>query len=488
MEEEETNMELDINGKTDFQFENFGSFAQTLPEIERSLSETKSEEKASAECPFPPEVVKHRHSSLKWEEHLKPCEVVEKNTNSEVGITENNVIEAAVEAEDKQVETNDDTARQLKHSSEKLEMALLDLQHGICMSFEKFTVSPKRDLLMTDFSTIDEIQFSTRGSSIESEGFALRVYAPVAFLHFRKLFDITNEEFKKSICMGSFKNIDAGSSSGSTFNLTEDGRFILKTVPKKDADFLINLFPGYYMNLTQHRKTLLPKYYGLFTHRKGVSVTRVLIMNNILPTSYIFKKYDLKGATYSKRKWLKRESEHYDSNQVTLKDLDFLEDYPDGLFLHHKIYDVLLNAIERDCTVLEKYNIMNYSLLLGVVEPDDRDPPKKHIFKLIHSSRNLKTKRNLIGPIEARVKDGKVVYLFLGIIDILQSYNWKKKIERRVKSLFYNRNMISVNRPDSYSERFQTFLKESVFKRIPKQSSSKLTCFTDKNVYTSEGF
>ena len=50
--------------------------------------------------------------------------------------------------------------------------------------------------------------------------------------------------------------------SGSLFWLTHDDEFIIKTLQAKEADFLQRLLPGYYMNVQQNPRTLLPKFYG----------------------------------------------------------------------------------------------------------------------------------------------------------------------------------------------------------------------------------
>ncbi|CAF4247978.1 unnamed protein product, partial [Rotaria magnacalcarata] len=55
--------------------------------------------------------------------------------------------------------------------------------------------------------------------------------------------------------------------SGSLFYLTSDDEFILKTVQKKEAEFLKCLLPGYYMNVTQNPRTLLPKFFGLYCYQ-----------------------------------------------------------------------------------------------------------------------------------------------------------------------------------------------------------------------------
>ncbi|XP_039158582.1 phosphatidylinositol 4-phosphate 5-kinase 7-like [Eucalyptus grandis] len=54
------------------------------------------------------------------------------------------------------------------------------------------------------------------------------------------------------------------------------------------------------------------------------------------------------------------------------------------------------------------------------------------------------------------------VVLYMGIIDILQEYNLKKKIEHAYKSLWYDPLSISVIEPKLYAKRFISFL-ERVF-------------------------
>ena len=55
--------------------------------------------------------------------------------------------------------------------------------------------------------------------------------------------------------------------------------------------------------------------------------------------------------------------------------------------------------------------------------------------------------------------------LFVGIIDILQSYRFMKKMEHFWKSLVHDGDTISVHRPGFYAKRFQAFCFDKVFKK-----------------------
>lgn len=59
------------------------------------------------------------------------------------------------------------------------------------------------------------------------------------------------------------------------------------------------------------------------------------------------------------------------------------------------------------------------------------------------------------------------VVLYMGIIDILQEYNVKKKLEHAYKSLQFDPMTISVIEPKIYAERFINFMDKKVFPEIP---------------------
>merc|ERR550519_2445680 len=110
-----------------------------------------------------------------------------------------------------------------------------------------------------------------------------------------------------SICNENLRELSNPGASGSIFYLTKDDEFILKTVSGKEAEFLQKLLPGYYMNLQQNPHTLLPKFFGMFCYQCNQKNIRLIVMNNLLPTSIqMHLKFDLKGSTF-KRKASKHE-------------------------------------------------------------------------------------------------------------------------------------------------------------------------------------
>lgn len=104
------------------------------------------------------------------------------------------------------------------------------------------------------------------------------------------------------MCSSPLRELSNPGASGSIFYLTDDDEFIIKTVQHKEGEFLQKLLPGYYMNLNQNPRTLLPKFFGLYCFQCNSKNVRLTVMNNLLP-SYVkmHLKYDLKGSTFKRK-------------------------------------------------------------------------------------------------------------------------------------------------------------------------------------------
>ncbi|XP_073983508.1 phosphatidylinositol 4-phosphate 5-kinase 59B isoform X11 [Rhodnius prolixus] len=382
------------------------------------------------------------------------------------------------------------------------------IQLGIQHAVGGLASKPERDLLMQDFMTVETTTFAADGSSQTPahhySEFTFKTYAPIAFRYFRDLFGIQPDDFLISFCSSPLRELSNPGASGSIFYLTADDEFIIKTVQHKEGEFLQKLLPGYYMNLNQNPRTLLPKFFGLYCYQCNHKNIRIVAMNNLLPSIIpMHQKYDLKGSTY-KRKASKSER---NKKSPTYKDLDFMEHHPDGIFLEADTYTALVKTIQRDCRVLESFKIMDYSLLVGVhnLDQESRDRSDTAEQEQSHSERGLQRARSINkhklvahstamesiqaesqpidhqgdvppGGIPARNAKGERLLLYLGIIDILQSYRLKKKLEHTWKSILHDGDSVSVHRPGFYAQRFQDFMAKTVFKKIPsplKHSPSK---------------
>ncbi|XP_031832532.2 phosphatidylinositol 4-phosphate 5-kinase 59B isoform X11 [Nomia melanderi] len=401
------------------------------------------------------------------------------------------------------------------------------IQLGIQHAVGGLASKPERDLLMQDFMTVETTNFPSEGSNHTPahhfSEFKFKNYAPIAFRYFRDLFGIQPDDFLMSMCSAPLRELSNPGASGSIFYLTDDDEFIIKTVQHKEGEFLQTLLPGYYMNLNQNPRTLLPKFFGLYCYRCNSKNVRLVAMNNLLPSSVkLHQKYDLKGSTY-KRKASKTERS---KSSPTYKDLDFMEHHSDGIFLEADTYSALVKTIQRDCRVLESFKIMDYSLLVGIHNLDqaarekaleqrlsasadeevgevagdaagfiqaerEREREDRIGATALNRSRSINRQRLVAhstamesiqaesepideeddvpspGGIPARNARGERLLLFLGIIDILQSYRLKKKLEHTWKSMIHDGDTVSVHRPGFYAQRFQDFMAKTVFKKIP---------------------
>lgn len=79
---------------------------------------------------------------------------------------------------------------------------------------------------------------------------------------------------------------------------------------------------------------------------------------------------------------------------------------------------------------------------------------------------NLKVLQDEVDSTEVELFEFYDVVLYMGIIDILQEYNVKKKIEHACKSLQFDPQSISAVEPKLYAKRFINFL-ERVFPDLP---------------------
>ncbi|XP_037532215.1 phosphatidylinositol 4-phosphate 5-kinase type-1 alpha [Nematolebias whitei] len=404
------------------------------------------------------------------------------------------------------VETTTGETTYKKTTSSALKGAI---QLGIAHTVGSLSQKAERDVLMQDFVVVESIFFPSEGSNLTPahhySDFRFKTYAPIAFRYFREMFGIRPDDYLYSLCNEPLIELSNPGASGSIFYVSSDDEFIIKTVQHKEAEFLQKLLPGYFMNINQNKRTLLPKFYGLYCVQAGGKNIRIVVMNNLLPRIIpMHLKYDLKGSTYKRRASPKER----EKTVPIYKDLDFIQDMPDSLLLEADNFNALCKTIQRDCLLLQSFKIMDYSLLMGIhnmeqasrerersggssrdgavlegpVTPDQRRPQtQKSLYCTAMESiqgeargKGALDSEDHVGGIPARNAKGDRLLIYIGIIDILQSYRFIKKLEHSWKALVHDGDTVSVHRPGFYAERFQQFMCSTVFKKIPlKPSPSK---------------
>ncbi|EFJ04955.1 hypothetical protein SELMODRAFT_449262 [Selaginella moellendorffii] len=400
---------------------------------------------------------------------------------------------------------------------------MLTLQIGIRYTVGKVTPEPCNNIGPLDFGSKASVRmkFPKMGSQVtpchRTVDFAWKDYCPRVFKRLREMFKIDAADYMLSICGNSaLRELPSPGKSGSVFFLSNDDRFMIKTMRKSEVKVLLRMLRSYYNHVSSYDNTLITKFFGL--HRvkpQGGQKVRFVVMGNMFCTDLrIHRRYDLKGSLQGRCT-----GEADIDENTTLKDLDL--DYV--FHLEPSWRDALIKQIASDCKFLESQHIMDYSLLLGLhfraphfyqpskgTIPDGeeewtparslvlvpRDQGKRtmsshirgkpltaagiaeaddnaEVDLLLPGTARLQIQLGVNMPARADRKPRKKeenndeeesldevhdVVLYLGVIDILQEYDVGKRIEHAYKSLQFDPVSISAIEPASYSQRFQDFV------------------------------
>ncbi|KAK8472675.1 hypothetical protein PHAVU_002G277600 [Phaseolus vulgaris] len=374
---------------------------------------------------------------------------------------------------------------------------ILNLQLGIRYTVVKHS-SIVRELRPGDFDPKEKFwtRFPPEGSRFtpqhQSVDFRWKDYCPMVFRHLRELFAIDPADYMLAICgSDSLREMSSPGKSGSIFYLTQDDRFIIKTVKKSEVKVLIRMLPSYYQHVCQYKNSLVTAFLGVHCVKPvGGQKTRFIVMGNVFCSEYrIHKRFDLKGSSHG-RTTDKPRGEIDET--TTLKDLDL-----NFVFrLEQSWFQELIRQLDRDCEFLEAEGIMDYSLLIGLHFRDDcsvdemKSSPRNSCSgkrdmlddemltcrgPLIRLGMNMPARAESVCkagldqptgsgsgnsssiPSESNSQISDVI-LYFGIIDILQDYDISKKIEHAYKSLQVDSTSISAVDPKLYSKRFRDFI------------------------------
>ncbi|XP_020574505.1 phosphatidylinositol 4-phosphate 5-kinase 9 [Phalaenopsis equestris] len=243
---------------------------------------------------------------------------------------------------------------------------MLCLQLGIRYTVGKITPIQRREVRASDFGPRASfwMDFPKSGSQLtpshRSEDFKWKDYCPMVFRNLREMFKIDAADYMISICGNSaLRELSSPGKSGSVFFLSQDDRFMIKTLRKSEVRVLLRMLPNYHHHVKTYENTLITKFFGL--HRVKPSSGqkfRFVVMGNMFCTELrIHRRFDLKGSS------LGRSSDKIEIDEnTTLKDLDLNYSF----YLEPSWREALLMQIEIDSKFLEAQRIMDYSLLLGV--------------------------------------------------------------------------------------------------------------------------
>jgi len=305
------------------------------------------------------------------------------------------------------------------------------------MSYEYEPSSPQEsaNLLLSSLDDVEVINFSPKSMHPKKQAKFID-YSPQVFAKIRELSGISEESYIASLDPAGFLTGEnnmkvSDGKSGSFFCFSADKKFILKTIQPQEAYFLTQILPSLLDYFIRNQNSLIAKFYGFHGIKvPGGIVVYIVVMANVCSTvNKIHELYDLKGS------WVDRSAGDDKPHRLGL-DMDFKR----KLKLPYDLKQSFLKQIQIDSLFLRELRIMDYSLLLGLHLCSESTDMTQDYTGWHHGVMS---------------QDGTVIY-HLGIIDILQLYNVKKKLEVFAKTFLLSKDKegISAVPPHKYSERF----------------------------------
>ncbi|DBA02215.1 TPA: hypothetical protein N0F65_007625 [Lagenidium giganteum] len=464
--------------------------------------------------------------------------------------------------------------------------ALSDSQSEVpVMGFNQTVLS---SLEMDNFDTASQVSDSSRGTAIsfvqapgssastadvqsgagnapQDARITFTPYKTEAFAELREAFGIRAKDFVKSFETNTKPSISEGASGAFLF-FSGDKKYIVKSMAESECRFLCENAEAYVDYLQRHPESLITKFFGCFKITLHDVKFYFVVMENLFDVTEqgvtIHHRYDIKGSWVSRsykrpRRGAKVKCRHCSMQfrfgaqkskircpnvvgvhepNVVLKDNDLRTRMRIGAEAGRELF----HTLREDSLFLCSLGIMDYSLLLGVVDVEfevesaltDRGHSKGKLRQTeVHNSSFRTTQSSSSDALE-RTNSGHTVlsvrsldnvevtlahreshdsqdsralmkerrtmrqserifgpaYYYVGIIDILQTWNWNKKLERFWK-VYVNRadpDGLSAIEPRAYQERFERKLREIIaFPKDDDHVGGKSTRGVDRTRFNS---
>jgi len=115
------------------------------------------------------------------------------------------------------------------------------------------------------------------------------VHAPLFFKSIQQANGVTAEVLINSLSPKEnrdmvFKVGEGAGASGSFFFFSQDRKFIIKTITQKELDRFLRMLPYYEIHLSETKKSLLARIYGVYTIKMesyGQNINIVLMANTL---------------------------------------------------------------------------------------------------------------------------------------------------------------------------------------------------------------
>ena len=196
-----------------------------------------------------------------------------------------------------------------------------------------------------------------------------------------------------------------------------------------------------------------------------------VVMRNFFPIRPQLS-FDLKGATANRRAlktWELHQTNTVAGLYSTLRDWEWM-DIGMNTDLEDRDRAKVWSMICADCEFLQRQNLLDYSLLIGIYRPPATLIPQQ--------------KQALLQSLAAQCRGTAAVsrdrqkVFFFGVIDVLEKYTIRWRVQRVVLRLLYglawrwtSSDGISAMPPPLYADRFRTFMAHEVLHMEEEQAA-----------------
>ena len=320
--------------------------------------------------------------------------------------------------------------------------------------------------------------------------FTFTDYSPMCYRHIREFFAVDPKEYCDVLCNSRWHSIPTpGKSAAQLFFCGRD--WVIKTMTDLESEFLREILHRYYYHVRDNPYTLLPHFVGHHRIQIGAKTFNFIIMQNVFATTNtIHEKFDLKGSTIGR---FASDAEKRRAT-CTQKDLDINS----PLHVGSERRALLIDQIKNDCEFLKRSRIMDYSFLVGIyvlpsaadggaTQPSSPGPVLRNVAETTLRMTTVSPYTNLGeraestgadladhtrssnldgrcftsdqgGMMSNKVSGLRQEIYYIGIIDILQEYNARKRLENVFFGAMHDRKRISCVDPNDYAARFIAFM------------------------------
>lgn len=279
------------------------------------------------------------------------------------------------------------------------------------------------------------------------------------FSRVRQFFNIENDFAIDSFTFSRLK--PGGGKGGDPMTRTDDEKYFVKEMNPGDHKVLVD--PTFAKDLADRVTDVEnPSIIGpIIAHVSNKETKKIyIVMTNCLRhQGKYFKQYDLKGCAddklllhdgvrvpaVHKRIWsLKIHCGMGGEARKIYKQGKLEALYEPHLPATEAQKNLICSVLETDCEWLKSRNLMDYSLIVGVV---DKAENEEYDVMDVRPDDKLYAGK----PLESVDTEGKTHVLYLGIIDFLQKWTPAKSAAKLIKSLEHNKATI---KPGPYADRF----------------------------------